>query len=339
MIEKPPKKEHARHIVITGQDAGRRIDNYLIGCFGKFPRTRVYRMLRKGEVRVNKGRIKQGYRLTAGDCIRIPPIYQAATESRHPPCGLKRRLADAIIYEDADIMVLNKPAGIAVHGGSGHDYGVIEALRRADRAYAGLELVHRLDKDTSGCLLLAKHRPVLRRLHDLMRAGKITKIYLALLAGRLAKRQYRISNALQKNRLRSGERVVSVAEAGKPAMTRFIRQRVYQDSTLVRAELITGRTHQIRVHGAESGHPVIGDSKYGLRDINNLYRAKGLKRLFLHAESLAFCLSGNGKNLSVRAPPPADLSQVLAELDMERDKETLIKAEFPRGTGICRQNQ
>ena len=318
VIEHPLKKEAARHILITGADAGRRIDNYLLGYFGKIPRTRVYQMLRKGEVRINKGRIKQGYRLVAGDCIRIPPIYRAAAESRHPPDGLKRRLVSAILYEDAELIVLNKPAGLAVHGGSGHDYGLIEALRLADPAYAGLELAHRLDKDTSGCLLLAKQMPALRRLHDLMRAGEIKKIYLALLAGRLAKRQYQVSSALQKNRLRSGERVVAVAESGKPALTRFTRERIYSDSTLVRAELVTGRTHQIRVHGAESRHPVIGDMKYGWRDINHRYKAKCLKRLFLHAESLTFCLPANGKTLSIRAPLPADLSEVLAGLDAEQ---------------------
>ena len=317
MIEHPLKKEDAKHILITGADAGRRIDNYLLGYFGKIPRTRVYQMLRRGEVRINKGRIKQGYRLMAGDCIRIPPIYRAAAEPCHPPDDLKRRLLSAILYEDTEVIVLNKPAGLAVHGGSGHDYGLIEALRLADPAYAGLELAHRLDKDTSGCLLLAKQMPALRRLHDLMRAGEITKFYLALLAGRLAKRQYRVSSALQKNRLRSGERVVAVAESGKPALTRFIRERIYSDSTLVRAELITGRTHQIRVHGAESGHPVIGDTRYGLRDLNHRYKAKGLKRLFLHAESLTLRLPANGKILSIRAPLPADLSQVLAELDHE----------------------
>ena len=323
MIEHPLKKEAARHIHITGADAGRRIDNYLLGYFGKIPRTRVYQMLRKGEVRINKGRIKQGYRLVAGDCIRIPPIYRAAAESRHPPDGLKHRLVNAILYEDAELMVLNKPAGLAVHGGSGHDYGLIEALRLTDPAYAGLELAHRLDKDTSGCLLLAKQMLALRRLHDLMRAGEITKIYLALLAGQLAKRQYQVSSALQKNRLRSGERVVAVAvaESGKPALTRFIRERIYSDSTLVRAELVTGRTHQIRVHGAESGHPVIGDMKYGWRDINQRYKAKGLKRLFLHAESLALRLPANGKTLSIRAPLPADLAQVLAELDHESKRK------------------
>ena len=315
MIEHPLKKEDAKHILITGADAGRRIDNYLLGYFGKIPRTRVYQMLRRGEVRINKGRIKQGYRLMAGDRIRIPPIYQAVAESRQPPDDLKRRLLSAILYEDAELIVLNKPAGLAVHGGSGHDYGLIEALRLAAPAYAGLELAHRLDKDTSGCLLLAKQMPALRRLHDLMRAGEITKFYLALLAGRLAKRQYRVSSALQKSRLRSGERVVAVAESGKPALTRFTRERIYSDSTLVRAELITGRTHQIRVHSAESGHPVIGDMKYGLRDINHRYKAKGLKRLFLHAESVALRLSANGKTLSIRAPLPADLSQVLAGLD------------------------
>lgn len=318
MIEQPLKREDARHILITGADAGRRIDNYLLGYFGKIPRTRIYQMLRRGEVRINKGRIKQGYRLMAGDRIRIPPIYQTAAESRHPPDELKRRLVSAILYEDAELIVLNKPAGLAVHGGSGHDYGLIEALRLADPAYAGLELAHRLDKDTSGCLLLARQMPALRRLHDLMRAGEITKIYLALLAGRLAKRQYQVKSALQKNRLRSGERVVTVAESGKPALTRFTRERIYSDSTLVRAELITGRTHQIRVHGAESGHPVIGDTKYGLRALNHRYKAKGLKRLFLHAESLNLRLPANGKTLSIRAPLPADLSEVLAGLNAEK---------------------
>ncbi len=320
MSENPLKKEDSKHIVISGADAGRRIDNYLIRYFGKFPKVRIYQMLRRGEVRVNKRRIKQGYRLMAGDRVRIPPVYKAEAGPRNPGHSLIQKMTAAIIYEDADIVVLNKPAGIAVHGGSGHDYGVIEALRLANRDYARLELVHRLDKATSGCLLLAKNMPALRQLHDLMRAGKITKIYLALLAGRLAKQRYQLNSALQKNRLRSGERVVSVAESGKPAITRFFRERVYNDSTLVRAELITGRTHQIRVHGADSGHPVIGDSKYGARDINNTYKAKGLKRLFLHAQSLAFCLPANGKDLRISAPLPADLAGLLARLDAEKDK-------------------
>lgn len=298
----------------TPDDAGQRIDNFLLRHLKGVPKSLIYRILRKGEVRVNKGRVKAVYRLQAGDRVRIPPIRQGNTDPVAPSQRLKSRLDDAILYEDERIIVINKPSGMAVHGGSGINAGVIEALRALRPDANRLELVHRLDRDTSGCLLISKKASVLRTLHELIRENRVDKRYLALLAGSWRKGARQVDAPLLKNTLQGGERVVRVDPAGKPAETRFRRLERYQDATLVEVELITGRTHQIRVHSAWLGSPVLGDSKYGDEAANRRMRESGLKRLFLHAHRIRFRWPGERADTLIEAPLPEALQTVLDNL-------------------------
>jgi len=302
----------------SGQD-GQRIDNFLLGRAKGVPRSHLYRVLRRGEVRVNKGRVKPSYKLQRGDLVRIPPMRVAEPSARvRPPPAPLRRLEAAVIYEDERMIALNKPSGMAVHGGSGLSWGLIEAMRVLRPKSTELELVHRLDRDTSGCLLLAKRRSALRDLHRLMRDNAMQKRYQALLVGRLPQRKVRVDAPLRKNLLRSGERVVRVdPEAGKQARTLFRCIRQFGDFTLAEAELITGRTHQIRVHAAHIGAPVAGDEKYGQAEANRRLRGLGLDRLFLHARALIFQLQHNERPLRIDAPFPPELEAVIARLDQE----------------------
>lgn len=302
----------------SGQD-GQRIDNFLLGRAKGVPRSHLYRVLRRGEVRVNKGRVKPSYKLQRGDLVRIPPMRVAEPSARvRPPPAPLRRLEAAVIYEDDRMIALNKPSGMAVHGGSGLSWGLIEAMRVLRPKSTELELVHRLDRDTSGCLLLAKRRSALRDLHRLMRDNAMQKRYQALLVGRLPQRKVRVDAPLRKNLLRSGERVVRVdPEAGKQARTLFRCIRQFGDFTLAEAELITGRTHQIRVHAAHIGAPVAGDEKYGQAEANRRLRGLGLDRLFLHARALIFQLQHNERPLRIDAPFPPELEAVIARLDQE----------------------
>ena len=296
---------------------GQRIDNFLLTRLKGVPKSRIYRILRKGEVRVNKGRIKPEYRLKIGDQVRIPPIRLSDSSQNKPkPTGQALEwIDDSILYEDNHLLILNKPSGFAVHGGSGLSYGVIEALRakRPDAPY--LELVHRLDRETSGCLMIAKRRSMLRRLHELLREGGLDKTYLTLLKGQWHGGKRKIDFPLQKNTRRSGERMVTVDESGKSALSLFEPVTIYKEASLMRVELYTGRTHQIRVHAAHSGHPVAGDDRYGDREFNKKIRKQGLKRLFLHAHSLSFVLEEPRKEIDVSAPLPEDLRAVLDKLD------------------------
>jgi 23S rRNA pseudouridine955/2504/2580 synthase len=298
----------------TPDDAGQRIDNFLLRYLKGVPKSLVYRILRKGEVRVNKGRVKAVYRLQAGDRVRIPPVRQGGSASTEPSERVMARLDDTILYEDERIIAINKPAGMAVHGGSGINVGVIEALRAIRPEISRLELVHRLDRDTSGCLLISKKPSALRVLHELMRENRVDKRYLALLAGSWRKGSKRVDAPLLKNTLQGGERVVRVDPAGKPAETRFRRLERYSDTTLVEVELITGRTHQIRVHSAWLGSPVVGDTKYGDDQINKCMREQGLKRLFLHAHQLRFRWPGEQQDLVIEAPLPVALQTLLSNL-------------------------
>ncbi len=298
----------------TPDDAGQRIDNFLLRHLKGAPKSLIYRILRKGEVRVNKGRVKAVYRLQAGDRVRIPPVRLDSSEPRQPSAGLKSRLDDTILYEDERMIVLNKPSGMAVHGGSGIHAGVIEALRALRPEESRLELVHRLDRDTSGCLLISKKPAALRTLHELMRANRVDKRYLALLAGSWRKGTRQVDAPLLKNTLQGGERVVRVDPAGKPAETRFRRLERYTDATLVEVELITGRTHQIRVHSAWLGSPVLGDAKYGDETANRRLRELGLRRLFLHAHQLRFRWPDEKRETVIEAPLPDELQAVLAKL-------------------------
>jgi 23S rRNA pseudouridine955/2504/2580 synthase len=283
--------------------AGQRIDNFLRTQLKGVPKTLIYRILRKGEVRVNKGRIKPEYKLQAGDVVRVPPLRLAERDEPAPLAqGLLERLEAAIVYEDKALIVLNKPAGIAVHGGSGLSYGVIEAFRQLRPDARELELVHRLDRDTSGLLMIAKKRSMLRHLHEALRGDGVDKRYLALVRGSWPTAKKQVRAPLMKNNLRSGERMVEVNVEGKDALTEFRIVRRFGDfATLVEASPITGRTHQIRVHAKHAGHSIAGDSKYGDEEFTREIRELGGKRLFLHAHALRVTLP-DGSQLSVEAP-------------------------------------
>jgi 23S rRNA pseudouridine955/2504/2580 synthase len=302
-------------VTIDEGNAGQRLDNFLIGRLKGVPRSWVYRVLRRGEVRVNRGRSRPERRLHAGDVVRIPPVREAerAQAPRVPP-RLIETLEDAILYEDDALLVLNKPSGIAVHGGSGLAHGVIEVLRAGRPRAPYLELAHRLDRDTSGCLMVAKKRAALRELQELQRAGQVQKRYRALLAGRVRTGAWRVDLPLRKNTLHGGERVVRVDPQGKAAATRFAVVERYGDCTLVEVTLETGRTHQIRVHAAHGGHPVLGDARYGDAAADRVARRLGLRRLFLHASS--FALKGRvlPHRLSVEAPLDPALQACLDNL-------------------------
>ncbi|WP_349617876.1 23S rRNA pseudouridine(955/2504/2580) synthase RluC [Azotobacter salinestris] len=300
---------------IGPETAGQRIDNFLLARLKGAPRTLIYRILRKGEVRVNKGRIKPEYKLQAGDLVRVPPLRLAERDEPVPLAqGLLERLEAAILHEDKALMVLNKPAGIAVHGGSGLSHGVIEALRQLRPEARDLELVHRLDRDTSGLLMIAKKRSMLRHLHEALRGDGVDKRYLALVCGSWPSARKQVSAPLQKNTLRSGERMVEVDGEGREALTLFRVLRRFGDfATLVEARPITGRTHQIRVHARHAGHPIAGDAKYGDEEFTREIRALGGKRLFLHAYSLTVPLPEGGE-LRLEAPVDEMWAQTLERL-------------------------
>ncbi len=283
--------------------AGQRIDNFLITALKGVPRTLVYRILRKGEVRVNKGRIKPEYKLQAGDIIRVPPIRLPERDAPVPVAqGLLERLEAAIVHEDKGLIILNKPAGIAVHGGSGLSFGVIEAFRQLRPDAKELELVHRLDRDTSGLLMIAKKRSMLRHLHEALRGDGVDKRYMALVRGHWPTGKKQVSAPLLKSNLRSGERMVEVNPEGKEALTLFKVLRRFGDfATLVEARPVTGRTHQIRVHALHAGHCIAGDPKYGDEAFTRELRELGGKRLFLHAYALSLTLP-DGSRLEVKAP-------------------------------------
>jgi 23S rRNA pseudouridine955/2504/2580 synthase len=301
-----------RHLRVDDAAEGQRVDNFLMAQLKGVPRSLVYRLLRRGEVRVNKGRVKPHQRLRAGDDVRIPPVRTAAVTARSAPApALTAQLDGRILFEDDRVLVLDKPAGVAVHGGSGIAHGVIEALR-ALRPGAELELVHRLDRDTSGCLMIAKRRSALRFLHEQLRNDQVDKRYRALLMGPLATRVQRVDQPLRKNQLQGGERMVQVDHTdGKPALTVFRRDAAYGGMTLVEVELHTGRTHQIRVHAASIGAPVAGDDKYGRPEDRALARSLGLRRLFLHAAALRFRPRADAPPITVTAPLPEELAAVL----------------------------
>ncbi|MFZ5722778.1 MAG: 23S rRNA pseudouridine(955/2504/2580) synthase RluC [Pseudomonadota bacterium] len=318
----------ARRVEIDEQSDGQRIDNFLLSELKGAPRTLVYRILRSGEVRLNSGRAKPSDRVHAGDIVRIPPLRLASPGTPAVPgAGLVRAIEDAILYEDEHLLVLNKPAGLAVHGGSGVSLGVIEALRQLRPHAKFLELVHRLDRDTSGCLVIAKKRSALLALQKQMRGGSdddegMGKIYLVLVKGRWKGRQHRIEAPLQKNTLASGERMVRVSRDGKQSITEFEVIERFADCSLVEARLLTGRTHQIRVHCQHAGHPVGGDPKYGDEAFNRELRQRGLKRMFLHAMRLDFSHPADERAMRMEAPPDAALTAILA---------TLRATEAPRG--------
>jgi 23S rRNA pseudouridine955/2504/2580 synthase len=300
------------YIEITSEQQDQRLDNFLITQFKGVPKTRIYRLIRKGEVRVNKGRVDVNYKLTSGDSVRIPPIRLAErSEETFVPNHLKDALQEQILYEDEGFLIINKPAGFAVHGGSGVSSGIIEGLRLLRPESRFLELVHRLDKETSGCLVIAKKRSALRALHALFRDNQIKKTYLALLTGQWRKQKITVNAPLLKNSAQGGERIVVINPAGKTAETIFTQLSLFEDATLVEAAPKTGRTHQIRVHAAYIGHPIVGDERYGKDTFNAFFKQKGYRRMFLHAQSLAFIHPLTGTPLTIKAPLPQLLTDLL----------------------------
>ncbi len=306
----------SRIVTVEEGSEGQRLDNFLFSRLKGVPKSHVYRILRTGQVRVNGRRIKPDYRVEPGDAIRLPPVRQGEERAPEAPGSrLQALIREAVLYEDDSLLILNKPPGIAVHAGSGLDHGVIEILRALRPQQPFIELAHRLDRETSGCLLIAKTRPMLKALHDLLRQGGIGKHYLALVKGRWRGGARGVTAALEKQSPRTGQRKVQVSDAGKAAATQFAPRQIYRDVSLLEVTLDTGRTHQIRVHAAHIEHPLAGDDKYGDWEFNRRMKAQGLKRLFLHAHRLAFTLPG-GRKIALTAPLPDDLQQILDRLEM-----------------------
>jgi len=307
--------QKTRFVEVKASHAGQRLDNFLLNQLKGVPRSHIYRILRSGEVRVNKGRKKPHYRLLESDIVRIPPIRVADKKNPGIPEPLLKTLEQSILFEDSHVMVINKPAGLAVHSGSSIAYGVIEILRKLRPEADMLDLVHRLDKDTSGCLVIAKDRPSLMQLHDQFRSEDgIDKRYLAILAGRWAGGEKMIDAPLIKNSLKGGERMVMVDAAGKAARSLFTPIDYFNDATHIEIKLFTGRTHQIRVHAAHAGFPVAGDPKYGDPNFNRMLKAKGFKRMYLHAHTLGFNLQQKYK---ITAPLDDEWKELLKVLSLK----------------------
>lgn len=302
-----------RQVNVSAEEAGQRIDNFLARYLKGVPKSHIYRILRRGEVRVNSGRIRAQYKVCAGDTVRIPPVRVAPEKSGQKKAGFS--LEQHVLFENSRCLVINKPSGIAVHGGSGVSVGIIEALR-AERPQAPyIELAHRLDRETSGCLVLAKRRSFLRAFHEQLRQGEVVKHYLALVAGVWQGGKQKVDAPLRKNQLRGGERMVTVDADGKHAISIFSPVSSYENATLVEVVLKTGRTHQIRVHGTHIGHPLAGDEKYGDPVFNRQMRALGLRRMLLHAHYLEFTDPGNDEVIAVSSPLGDDVKAVLAQLE------------------------
>ena len=287
---------------------GQRVDNFLSARLKGLPRSLIYRMIRTGQVRINGGRCKPSSRLQLGDTVRIPPAPRAAGDAVSVPDAARAAVRAAILHEDEDLLIVDKPAGMAVHAGSGLAWGLIDALRE-DRAGQYLELAHRLDRETSGCLVLARNGPALKRVGAAFRAGEVAKFYLCLLDGRLPQERVDVDAPLARTAV-GQRRLVEVSAAGKPALTRFRQLEVLDDATYAEAELLTGRTHQIRVHAAHLGMPLAGDDKYSGRDALRKWRGRGLRRVFLHAHRVVIP-QPDGAALELNAPLPDDLRRVL----------------------------
>ena len=316
MSSSTQKTHSVQFIEITNSNAGQRLDNFLLSLEKGVPKSRIYRALRKGEVRVNKGRKKQTYKLQLGDTVRIPPLHVTEkTISNTVSDFLRQQLTESILHEDDDLLILNKPSGLAVHAGSGIDQGIIEALRIIRSELPFLELVHRLDRDTSGCLLLAKSRAALLNLQQQMIEHDINKRYLTLLRGNWGNDQKKVIAPLLKNTVSAGERMVQVNDDGKYAETLFIPLQQFPDAQLTEVVLFTGRTHQIRVHAKHIGHPLAGDDKYGQRAFNKQMKKAGLKRLFLHAWKLGITHPATNEALQIEAPIPLPLQTFINKMN------------------------
>lgn len=308
------------YLTVDEEEGGQRLDNFLMRRLKSVPKALVCRIVRTGEVRVNRGRAQVTYRVLAGDQIRVPPIRMAdAPPAQAPESVVASGAALPILYEDEALIVLDKPAGVAVHGGSGISFGVVEQLRAARPLAKFLELVHRLDRETSGVLFVAKKRSALVVLHDMLRTHQgFDKRYLALVSGVFPDARRTVRFKLFKYLTEEGERRVSVNPEGKEAHTVFYRREVFANASLLEAELKTGRTHQIRVHLAHSGFPILGDDKYGDFTLNRSLPRLGLKRMFLHAWRVSLPHPLSGVPLELEAPLPGELSRFLASLDASK---------------------
>ena len=303
---------------IPQEFAGQRLDNFLLTRLKGIPKTHIYRIIRKGEVRINKKRCKPLQKLQVGDVIRIPPV-RLSTAKNNPDLSQNALdiLEKSIIFEDKDLIILNKPSGFAVHGGSGVSYGVIEGFRQLRPFEKRMELVHRLDRDTSGCLILAKKTTVLRALHEMIRNNAMEKYYVALCKGAITSEKILVDQPLHKFVTKSGERMVRVDSEGKSSQTLFYPTQLFRQATLMDVKLLTGRTHQIRVHSQYIKHPIAGDEKYGDEAFNQTMRTLGLKRLFLHARKLKFRHPVTGKIME----PIAELDDQLADVILKLEND------------------
>ena len=326
------ERQAVRLLEVTAEQAGQRLDNFVHRLLGDLPRSRIYRVIRKGEVRVNGHRAGPDTRLQAHDKIRIPPVrVRPASEVGQPSTQLLEAMRAAIVHEDDNLLVLNKPAGVAVHGGSGVSFGVIEGLR-ALRPGETLELVHRLDRDTSGVLLVARRTGALRTVHALLRDGGLEKRYLTLVKGKWELGRKRIDIPLRTDLRVGGERTVRADASGKPSLSEFRPVQFFgKQATLMEVALFTGRTHQIRVHAQHAGHPVAGDEKYGDEEFNAQMKVLGLNRMFLHAHSVSFewpvpdrSVAGNARapsgEFSVNTPLPPELASVIDTLVSQKTR-------------------
>ena len=305
-------KEKVQFVEITRDNDGQRVDNFLLSKLKGVPKSRIYKILRSGEVRVNKGRVKPSTRLSINDVIRIPPVRLAEKHSADISEKLIQLIDDNVLFENKDIIVINKPAGLAVHAGSNIAFGVIDILRADRFKDQFIELAHRLDRQTSGCLALAKSREALTQLNALMTSDKeVSKQYLSLTFGHWPEHENIIDAPLSKNELKGGERMVTVNPAGKNAISIFTVTEAFKNCSLTEIKLLTGRTHQIRAHASSEGHPIAGDSKYGDKEFNKAMKKTGLKRMFLHARQLEFNLNGP---INVTAPLDENLQQVIETL-------------------------
>ncbi|MEL6868764.1 MAG: RluA family pseudouridine synthase [Pseudomonadota bacterium] len=302
-----------RFVSVDSDSDGQRVDNFVLGLLPGVPKSRVYRMLRKGEVRINKGRAKPTTRVAAGDTVRIPPVFAAERSATRPPPGALAVLRQRILFEDKGLLVVNKPSGMAVHGGSGLSFGVVEALRSAGGDWAEVGLAHRLDRETSGVLVLAKRRSALRQLHAAFREERVSKVYQALVTGNWQHGGITIDAPLAVHERRGGERHVVVSASGKPSITQVAPIDVRKAASLLTLRPETGRTHQIRVHLQYLGHPIACDLRYGDPEANASFRADGLERLFLHAQSIAFDDGVGGEQL-FSAPLPDRLQAYVAKI-------------------------
>lgn len=305
---------------VREEQEGQRLDNFLVSRLKGVPKSRIYRLIRKGEVRVNKKRVKPEYKLKTADLVRIPPIRIAERAARQAPSeDLQALINNSVLHEDADLLVLNKLSGLPVHGGTGVKTGLIEALRSMKPEESDLELAHRLDKGTSGCLLIAKHPKALKLLSEQFKTGHINKTYHALVQGSWPAHLGEINAALQRQEPQGGERFVSVSKEGKHALTRFRILEKLPDATLVEACPVTGRTHQIRVHAQLAGYPIIGDEKYSEPAPRKAFSRQGIKRLCLHAAVLSFVHPVSGDRLTVKAPYDSQFEAAIRVLRQARD--------------------